>query len=66
MTLYHQNIGQDDARTPVTLDNYYAICGGDQKLSALISVVKSKIPGKFMVFMSTCAAVEYFSLLFKE
>ena len=60
------NVGQDSSRTPVNLDNYYMICEGNEKLSALISVIESKVPGKFMIFMSTCAAVEYFSLLLKQ
>jgi len=66
VTVKEKKFGQEDSRTPVNLDNYYVVCEGHKKLSALITVVKKKENGKFMVFMSTCAAVEYFSLVLKE
>lgn len=63
--VFEQNRGQD-SRTPVNLENFYRICEGNEKLSALIQLIESKGQGKFMVFMSTCAAVEYFSLILKR
>lgn len=66
VTVKEKNLGGDGSRTPSSLANYYMVCEGNQKLAALISLMKTKAPGKFMVFMSTCAAVEYFSLLLKH
>ena len=42
------------------------VCEGNKKLAALVTIIKQKDPGKFMVFMSTCASVEYFSLVLKQ
>lgn len=67
--MYHcayQNLVNEDSRTPVSLDNYYTICEGDEKLSKLIQIIKSKGKSKIIIFMSTCAAVEYFSLVLKR
>jgi superfamily II DNA/RNA helicase len=51
--------------SPASLTNYYMVVEGDQKLAVLINLMKTKAPSKVMVFMSTCAAVEYFSLYSK-
>ena len=80
--IFRQNVGykfvddvqrteeQLDSRTPVNLENYYITCEGNEKLSVLIRLIETKgfaeKSGKFMVFMSTCAAVEYFSLVLKR
>jgi len=66
VSVKERKIGQEDSVTPVNLDNYYVVCEADKKLAALITVMKKKKGVKFMVFMSTCAAVEYFSLVLKE
>lgn len=47
--------------TPTTLDNYYAIVGHEQRLSALHHFVQSKRGQKLIVFFSTCSAVDFFS-----
>ncbi len=38
---------------PASLANVYMAVEGDQKLDVLITLMKIKAPGKFMVFMST-------------
>lgn len=53
-------------RTPASLSNYYMTCEPDKKFSQLIKFINSNTSeksGKFMVFFSTCACVEYFGLL---
>ncbi|KAF8769955.1 ATP-dependent RNA helicase DDX55-like [Argiope bruennichi] len=53
-------------KTPTTLSNFYMVCEADEKLSILVSFLKSKANLKSMVFFSTCAAVDYFSCVLKE
>uniref|UniRef100_A0A8D9BGP9 ATP-dependent RNA helicase n=2 Tax=Cacopsylla melanoneura TaxID=428564 RepID=A0A8D9BGP9_9HEMI len=52
----------NDLSTPSTLSNYYMIVEPKLKLATLISFIRTQDPHtKFIVFFSTCAAVEYFS-----
>ena len=46
-------------KTPLTLRNYYICCKEELKLSTLLSFLRHEKDGKKMVFVSTCAAVEY-------
>lgn len=46
---------------PTTLQNYYAIVGHEQRLSALHHFLRSKQDQKLIVFFSTCSAVDFFS-----
>ncbi|KAK0157170.1 hypothetical protein PV327_011349 [Microctonus hyperodae] len=48
--------------TPLTLNNYYTLVDVEHKFAALIDFINSKgIDLKYMVFLSTCACVDYFS-----
>ncbi|XP_063230648.1 ATP-dependent RNA helicase DDX55 [Bacillus rossius redtenbacheri] len=50
--------------TPSTLSNYYMMCEPDQKLATLVSFLKSQpAMQKYMIFLSTCACVEYFTVI---
>ncbi|XP_062514062.1 ATP-dependent RNA helicase DDX55-like [Corticium candelabrum] len=53
-----ENVSQ---RTPTTLKNFYLVCPANQKFSNLVAFVKKHRGEKVMVFMSTCACVEYFA-----
>jgi ATP-dependent RNA helicase DDX55/SPB4 len=53
-----ENLSQ---RTPATLKNFYLICPADQKFSYLVTFITQHRQDKIMVFMSTCACVEYFA-----
>ncbi|XP_064457975.1 ATP-dependent RNA helicase DDX55-like [Ornithodoros turicata] len=50
-------------RTPALLSNYYMVCEPDEKLKVLVSFLRSRSEAKHLVFFSTCACVEYFSLI---
>ena len=50
-------------KTPLSLRNYYICCQEEMKLSTLLSFLRQEKDGKKMVFVSTCAAVEYLGKL---
>ncbi|XP_075223190.1 ATP-dependent RNA helicase DDX55 [Lycorma delicatula] len=53
--------------TPLTLSNYYLIVEADQKFKTLINFLKKEgFSKKYMLFLSTCACVEYFTVLLKN
>jgi len=52
-----------EERTPSNLENFYMICEPKRKISILVDLLKSKSKEKLMLFASTCACVDYFSLL---
>ncbi|XP_023223506.1 ATP-dependent RNA helicase DDX55-like [Centruroides sculpturatus] len=53
----------NDQRTPSTLSNYYKICEADSKLNWLVNFLKNRPEEKHLVFFSTCACVDYFSII---
>ncbi|KAL8696461.1 MAG: hypothetical protein Q9201_007649 [Fulgogasparrea decipioides] len=52
----------EDRRTPASLSMKYVICPASQKLPNLSRILQSldTIPSKTIVYLSTCAAVDYF------
>ena len=56
--------------TPVNLKNFYSICDPSQKFAILVHFLKKQFENdktnKVIVFFSTCASVEYFSLLLQR
>ncbi|OMJ27485.1 ATP-dependent rRNA helicase spb4 [Smittium culicis] len=46
--------------TPSSLNIYYITCPPDRKISQLIRWIESRPPQKYIVYFSTCAAVDYF------
>ncbi|KAK3101528.1 hypothetical protein FSP39_004227 [Pinctada imbricata] len=50
-------------RTPSTLDNFYMIVESDKKFNQLMYFLQQHKKEKVMMFISTCAGVEYFSKL---
>eukprot|EP00116_Pleurobrachia_bachei_P001306 sb/3461568/ len=57
------NAARQIQKTPLSLRNYYICCQEEMKLSTLLSFLRHEKDGKKMVFVSTCAAVEYLGKL---
>ncbi|KAH8803119.1 ATP-dependent rRNA helicase spb4 [Xylogone sp. PMI_703] len=57
--------GGEEKRTPVSLQMSYLITSPSQKLPALVSLISQldPVPQKSIVYLSTCAAVDYFQHL---
>lgn len=53
-------------RQPASLENFYWIVETDRKLQALMTFVRKYSQEKILIFFSTCACVDYFSLLLKQ
>lgn len=53
-------------KTPVQLNNYYVIVNENEKFQQLILFLKKFNKQKHLIFMSTCACVQYFSRLLKR
>ncbi|CAF0743365.1 unnamed protein product [Adineta ricciae] len=53
-------------RTPSTLKNFYMICEPNEKLSQLVHFINEQRPAKIMIFLSTCACVQYFASVLKH
>lgn len=57
---------ESDVSTPATLANYYTICEPEEKLSTLVGFLRSQgSHQKYMLFLSTCACVDYFATVLK-
>ncbi|XP_032673412.1 probable ATP-dependent RNA helicase DDX55 homolog [Odontomachus brunneus] len=53
---------KSNVSTPVNLNNNYIIVQPEYKLSIMIDFIRSKgFQTKYMIFLSTCACVDYFS-----
>ncbi|XP_022165066.1 probable ATP-dependent RNA helicase DDX55 homolog [Myzus persicae] len=53
--------------TPSALKNFYTICDADKKLAFLVTFLKKNgLNSKYMLFLSTCACVEYFSIILRS
>jgi len=50
-------------KTPVQLKNYYLMLDGKEKFHRLLEFVTGNKNAKLLVFMSTCASVQYFTKL---
>ncbi|KAK8751856.1 hypothetical protein OTU49_010798 [Cherax quadricarinatus] len=50
-----------DERTPLSLQNYYMVCEEEKKLGILVKLLKERDSMKTMIFLPTCACVEYFT-----
>ncbi|KAJ1913887.1 ATP-dependent rRNA helicase spb4 [Mycoemilia scoparia] len=55
-----------EQRTPTTLKIHYMVFPPDRKLIQLTRIIKSRPPQKYMVYFSTCGAVDYFYRLFSQ
>ena len=57
--------GADDRRTPASLQMKYLLIPGSHKLPALAQLLRrlDPVPTKTIVYLSTCAAVDYFQYL---
>ena len=57
-----------DSRTPHQLENFYLVCGAEHKLATLVRLLQERVARaeKVMVFLSTCAMVEYFTVVVRR
>merc|ERR1719309_1799303 len=53
----------EPSKTPASLENFYMICNPQDKFSTLVKFLRLKEREKIIVFVATCACVEYFSTL---
>jgi len=51
------------SRTPVKLENFYCICEPKNKFNLLVNFLKQHEQDKLLLFGSTCAGVDYLSIL---
>eukprot|EP01134_Creolimax_fragrantissima_P001820 CFRG1820T1 len=49
--------------TPATLNNYFMVCEYEDKLSQLVAFMEAHVDEKMIIYMNTCACVDYFHLL---
>lgn len=57
----------ESVSTPLALQNYYTLCEADKKLAYLVMFLKKNgLHSKYMLFLSTCACVEYFSIILRR
>ncbi|CAH8631045.1 unnamed protein product [Heterobilharzia americana] len=52
-------------RTPSALQNYYAIVEPDEKISLIVRFILAHRKAKILIFVATCACVDYFYCLLK-
>ncbi|OMH85597.1 ATP-dependent rRNA helicase SPB4 [Zancudomyces culisetae] len=55
-----------EQKTPETLSIKYLVCPADRKLAQIFRLVASNPLQKYIVYFSTCAAVDYFYKLFSK
>lgn len=53
-------------RTPELLENFYIITKNDGKLATLLTFLEEKRVNKAMLFLPTCAIVDYWSRIFSH
>jgi ATP-dependent RNA helicase DDX55/SPB4 len=58
--------GCDAQKTPVGLNNYFINVNFDDKFHQLVEFLKTKTQQKHIIFMSSCACVQYFSKILKH
>lgn len=57
-----ENEATGNEKTPLSLQNYFMVCEEDKKFATLVTLLKERETEKVMVFLATCACVEYFSI----
>lgn len=52
-----------DQKIPSSLENYYTVVENDEKFNLLVNFIRKHKTEKIIVFFSTCACVDYFSMV---
>lgn len=60
-----ENEATGDEKTPLSLQNFFMVCEEDKKFATLVTLLKERETEKTMIFLSTCACVEYFSVVLR-
>jgi len=65
VTVKEKSLGcsSTSTRTPAQLENYFFVCHSNEKLSYLVAFLRERRSSKFILFVSTCAMVDYLSTL---
>ncbi|KAJ2157574.1 ATP-dependent rRNA helicase spb4 [Coemansia sp. RSA 552] len=58
--------GSGERRIPSTLSISFLVCPPDRKLAQLLRLIQRNPPQKYIVYFSTCAAVDYFSRVLRR
>ncbi|RZF43032.1 hypothetical protein LSTR_LSTR001210 [Laodelphax striatellus] len=67
VSVKQKNDSTTSLSTPLNLHNYYFTVEANDKLHALVNFIKTEgFNKKYILFMSTCACVEYFSIIIKN
>ncbi len=53
-------------KTPMKLNNYYLTVDANQKLHKLLMFLKDNINKKHLIFLNSCACVQYFGKVLKQ
>lgn len=67
VTIREKGACNEDISTPASLSNYYSIVQPEDKLAAIVGFISEQSsqnpndPGKYMIFLATCACVSYFA-----
>jgi len=56
----------NNSRTPAQLENFYCICEPKNKFSQLVDFLRLHQKEKILLFASTCAVVDYFSVILSQ
>lgn len=51
---------------PSTLSNFYSICSYENRPAAIVKFIKEHLHCKIIVFLATCACVDYYSMIFNS
>lgn len=62
VSVKESNEDEEKTATPSTLENFYMVCNTSDKFGQLVHFIRERPDEKMLVFFSTCASVEYFSL----
>lgn len=57
---------RSQTRTPASLENYYMVTEPRQKIATLVDWLGQRQQEKIMLFASTCACVDYFTILLRH
>lgn len=58
---------KSNVSTPINLNNSYVIVQPEYKLAAMINFIRSReFQTKYMIFLSTCACVDYFNRIVQK
>ncbi|KAJ2909215.1 ATP-dependent rRNA helicase spb4, partial [Coemansia aciculifera] len=64
--VHDRNTACSERRIPASLSIRYMVCPPDRKLAQILRLIQTAGPLKYIVYFSTCAAVDYFYRLLRR